>query len=48
MEREGKRVTGTVEGRDFRLSEIIRLYRPTKFHRFHDQRWKLRHSGADV
>jgi len=48
VEREGDRVAGRVQGRDFGSPKIIGLYRSTQFHRFHDQYRKFRHSGTDI
>ena len=47
-EHEGNRVAGTVESRDFDSPEIIGFDGPTQLSRFHNQRGKLCHSGADI
>ena len=48
MECDGNRTAGIVERCDFGFPKIIRLHPPIQLYRFHNQRGKFRHPGADL
>jgi hypothetical protein len=48
IKHEGDRAANKVETCNFGFPKIIGFHRPIQFNRFHNQRRKFRHPGADV